>query len=204
MPDMKKFIALVMLLGWGAVLAAPITIDFEYIDEDANPRIPFYPAEGFEDEFKFGFTTGDGGILGIGANHDWGGAGSNGTGYLTTAFVSEMLIGRSSQQLFDLHSLDIADVADVIGTLQNGDTITMSLALEQATWTTVYFGSEWSNLVEVQLLGTALGVPGHDPGAALLLNLDNVIVSAVPIPAAVWLFGSALAGLGWMRRRQTA
>jgi len=26
---------------------------------------------------------------------------------------------------------------------------------------------------------------------------------AVPIPAAVWLFGSALAGLGWMRRKQT-
>ncbi len=28
--------------------------------------------------------------------------------------------------------------------------------------------------------------------------------SVVPIPAAVWLFGSALAGLGWFRRRQTA
>lgn len=28
-------------------------------------------------------------------------------------------------------------------------------------------------------------------------------VSAIPIPAAVWLFGSALAGLGWMRRKQT-
>jgi hypothetical protein len=26
---------------------------------------------------------------------------------------------------------------------------------------------------------------------------------AVPVPAAVWLFGSALAGLGWMRRKQT-
>jgi hypothetical protein len=26
----------------------------------------------------------------------------------------------------------------------------------------------------------------------------------VPIPAAVWLFGSALGGLGWMRRRKTA
>jgi hypothetical protein len=25
----------------------------------------------------------------------------------------------------------------------------------------------------------------------------------VPVPAAVWLFGSALAGLGWMRRKQT-
>ena len=28
--------------------------------------------------------------------------------------------------------------------------------------------------------------------------------TVVPIPAAVWLFGSALAGLGWMRRKQTA
>jgi hypothetical protein len=27
-------------------------------------------------------------------------------------------------------------------------------------------------------------------------------VAAVPIPAAVWLFGSALAGLGWLRRKQ--
>jgi hypothetical protein len=26
---------------------------------------------------------------------------------------------------------------------------------------------------------------------------------AVPIPASIWLFGSALAGLGWMRRKQT-
>ena len=29
-------------------------------------------------------------------------------------------------------------------------------------------------------------------------------LQAVPIPAAVWLFGSALAGLGWVKRRQSA
>jgi hypothetical protein len=29
---------------------------------------------------------------------------------------------------------------------------------------------------------------------------SGTTVSAVPIPAAVWLFGSALAGLGWLRR----
>ena len=31
----------------------------------------------------------------------------------------------------------------------------------------------------------------------------SVVATVVPIPAAVWLFGSALAGLGWMRRRST-
>ena len=29
-------------------------------------------------------------------------------------------------------------------------------------------------------------------------------ISAIPIPAAVWLFGSALAGLGWIRRKQSS
>ena len=32
---------------------------------------------------------------------------------------------------------------------------------------------------------------------------DTMTLQAVPIPAAVWLFGSALAGLGWLRRKQT-
>jgi hypothetical protein len=29
-------------------------------------------------------------------------------------------------------------------------------------------------------------------------------ITAVPIPAAIWLFGSALGALGWVRRRKTA
>jgi hypothetical protein len=35
-------------------------------------------------------------------------------------------------------------------------------------------------------------------------DIGSYLVTTVPIPAAVWLFGSALAGLGWMRRRKTA
>jgi hypothetical protein len=36
---------------------------------------------------------------------------------------------------------------------------------------------------------------------AIILN--SVSVSAIPVPASVWLFGSALTGLGWLRRKQS-
>ena len=41
-------------------------------------------------------------------------------------------------------------------------------------------------------------------GGPVLRSFVSGSVTAVPVPAAVWLFGSALAGLGWFRRRQTA
>jgi hypothetical protein len=41
-------------------------------------------------------------------------------------------------------------------------------------------------------------------GAAITSSAGSWSASVVPIPAAVWLFGSALAGLGWMRRKRTA
>lgn len=34
--------------------------------------------------------------------------------------------------------------------------------------------------------------------------VSQYAISVVPVPAAAWLFGSALAGLGWMRRRKTS
>jgi hypothetical protein len=36
------------------------------------------------------------------------------------------------------------------------------------------------------------------------VGFDNLVANTVPIPAAVWLFGSGLGLLGWFRRRQTA
>jgi len=59
-------------------------------------------------------------------------------------------------------------------------------------------------------LTNAGGIVEIDHVEATVYELDNIYerfafsgtVSAVPVPAAVWLFGSALGGLGWMRRRK--
>jgi hypothetical protein len=51
---------------------------------------------------------------------------------------------------------------------------------------------EWTSLLSVS-------IEAHN-GAG---SIDNIVISQVPVPAALWLFGSALAGLGWLRRKQT-
>jgi hypothetical protein len=45
---------------------------------------------------------------------------------------------------------------------------------------------------------------GPDSGSGTQFAMDNFSYSVVPIPAAVWLFASALAGLGWIRRKHSA
>ncbi len=69
---------------------------------------------------------------------------------------------------------------------------------------------DWLNLEQVvfeissSCSGSQCGISGQIDFDTLNLYIDNVSVSVVPIPAAAWLFGSALAGLGWLRRRSAA
>ena len=57
--------------------------------------------------------------------------------------------------------------------------------------------SSANGIAALQFVGAA--VPGNT-------SIDNVVVqtSAVPVPAAVYLFGSALRGVGFLRRRMAA
>jgi hypothetical protein len=48
-----------------------------------------------------------------------------------------------------------------------------------------------------------LGCAAPDTDNFRSITGGRVIANVVPIPAAAWLFGSALAGLGWLRRKQT-
>jgi len=66
-------------------------------------------------------------------------------------------------------------------------------------WRTLTFGSEWTGITELELGWSASEPEGWYGG------YDNIVVTGVvPVPAAAWLFGSALAGLGWMRCKRAA
>jgi hypothetical protein len=100
---------------------------------------------------------------------------------------------------FSLSSFDFTAVGSpdigmlVTGTYQGGGTVALNMPVNSVTQT-FNFGSDWSNLDQV-VISTS--------GTPFANAIDNIVLTAVPIPAAVWLFGSALAGLGWMRRKRT-
>jgi len=90
--------------------------------------------------------------------------------------------------------------ATVTGYKNDGNTVNASLGsfYPHDDVLTYSFDSTWDDLnsVEIEVYNWSGSL-----GAGMFF--DNIVVSTVPIPAAVWLFGSALAGLGWMRRKQT-
>jgi hypothetical protein len=64
-------------------------------------------------------------------------------------------------------------------------------------WSSYGFTFSASNpTMDLSITGISL------PQGRIYIGLDNVSI-AVPLPAAVWLFGSALGLLGWMRRKAT-
>jgi len=97
---------------------------------------------------------------------------------------------------FDLLSMDLTTAYggnySVLGHYAAGGTIQVDLfASEPFVLSNVAFDLSWQGLASIEI-----AMP-DGPGI-----VDNIVISQVPLPAAVWLFGSALAGLGWIKRNQ--
>jgi hypothetical protein len=63
-----------------------------------------------------------------------------------------------------------------------------------------FFGA--ANSMSLNIQNTLQAYTDANGESAWIQKKITLVVSEVPVPAAVWLFGSALAGLGWMRRRR--
>jgi len=154
-----------------------------------------------------------------------GSAGSN-----QSLLAQEISILNTSGGNLDFHFFQYADF-DLNGTL-NGDTVQLmnantmrqwegSMVMEETVATPPadhfaadYYSNVWTSIHNDDFLPDTAGPYAGDAAWAFqwdtvladgdsLLISKNLRISVVPVPAAVWLFGSALGLLGWARRKAT-
>lgn len=190
---MRSILVTVLLLGVPLVQAANVTIDF------SDPSLPVTGnEEGFSTD-GYDFTFGPVPIPQPNAFYITTSTPGNpgddeALAYCPLCYVA---MERSDGAGFSLYSFDAVSVfsnidLQVTGYLEAGGTLVETVAVS-AVGPAQSFAINWGGLVRVEFDSVS------DDGAQIL---DNIIATAVPIPAAAWLFGSALAGLSLIRRKK--
>jgi hypothetical protein len=204
---MKKYLFVALTLGWLNVNAAMVTVDFEGVvgDTEAANITTFPDSTYVEDGIGFSFSSHEAAVSGryiAGNLSDYGSAFIQWCPSTSLFCPSQQLTiaNTAGGGTIDLQAIDAIAFGgapngqiEFNGYYAAGGSVSRTIDVGSANWETFLFDSSWAGLSYI----TADGL-GAAPG------IDNVQLNAVPIPAAVWLFGSALAGLGWLRRRQTA
>jgi hypothetical protein len=114
---------------------------------------------------------------------------------------SSLDITREDGRAFDLHSFDILNQGAPFS-ITGYDALDQQVAsLGYYPGNTAVFNDDWNNVSRINIED---GVHSGFGDTYFGIPIDNFSATVVPIPAAVWLFGSALAGLGWLRRKQTS
>ena len=88
----------------------------------------------------------------------------------------------------------------VSGQLADGSVLIEEVDISGSGMQTIIMSSAWTNLESVSF--SAKVMESHCCSASFNGRIDNIVVTAVPLPAAVWLFGSGLGLLGWMKRNR--
>jgi hypothetical protein len=195
---MRKIMFTALMVAGGISQAGAVTIDFD----DDNPT--YFGLETYqEDGFTLTSNVPDGtlidvnnvvrGNLGIFS----GGTDSQSLFWGENGANSTISIVADSGLRFSIASLDASSLYNtagdltLTGTKAGGGTVSQTLTLN-------------SDLTSYNVTGLGLVtnlVLSFDGSVdAAPYDVDNISLNAVPVPAAVWLFASALGMLGWLRR----
>lgn len=182
---MRSALIILSIMLSSAASATTINIDFEgTVVEDG----PYARTQGFEFYSEAGFIVSS--------------ASPPSTSIVYCPDCAATMTSLSGQP-FDLMTLDLWNMefvgtgdatVSLTGHFVGGGQISTNLLAPASAWSSHSLDASWSNLELLEFSMSSTGTA---------IGLDNIVVSTVPVPAAIWLFGSALAGLGWLRRKQT-
>ena len=191
---MKKLIVMLALIV-GALSqsgpAAAVTLDFESLSSPGNtsPTVgPSYSEKGFTLTTTSTFATD-----GLSSPFFLGGS-----TYIYADTQANISLSNAKGLAFSLQSIDLAEFLGTgnvqvtfTGTKANGAQVMDVFTLDgNPGFDHFIFSPTFSNVVSVSWANS----PDYHA-------VDNINASPVPLPASVWLLGSALAGLVGLRRR---
>ncbi|WOI54332.1 hypothetical protein [Parvularcula sp. LCG005] len=181
----------------GVAGASAAVIDFEGY---AATTDTLYPSPLIEDGYQ---------LIGNGAGNDYYVVGSTSSGYSGSTAVIPFgnethTFSAIDGSAFNLVSIDlienswaqnIAGSVTFTGVFAGGGTIDQTFMTDGIFGPETFFFSGFSGLVSLVFTYTELDIYEDRP------QIDNLVVEPVPVPAALPMFGAALAGIGWFRRR---
>ena len=203
---MKKSYLLGAVCACLSSLVLPISVNAALLDfEGMNNSVTTYSADGYNFEFSF-----SGWFIGQYVSYNNNGTTVlNGQGaYSVTGLGNYVDISLTNGSTFDVSMFDASIMHNsfssgslfVTGLLSGGGTVTETVSLSN-TYNTYSLPSAFTDLTSIRF-GEMGGSPDWLGSAGI--SIDNIQFSTVPIPPALWLFGSGLLVLIGLTRRRKA
>jgi len=198
---MRLIISTLLLVTGSAAQAALVTIDF-----DSTLPTYFGLASYQEDGVTLTSNVPDGTLIDVdnvvrgnlGAFS--GGTNSQALFWGDNSQTGTIALSDDLGRQFDLLALDASSVTNatgqitVLGTKFGGGTVSQTVVLTSGLTTYNFSTMTALSSVSISFDGTSYYAP---------FDMDNIQLSVIPLPAAVWMFASAIGVLGWRTRRHT-